>query len=106
MIDFDNVSEFYGESWHVDSYKYVKCEHALANLKGLFPNIKWVYVLKQIPFDGQEAYNPPTVDGDCLDICACDYVIVTEEGKIISLGTSEWGHLEEMNTDKFEVINE
>ncbi|UYD59228.1 hypothetical protein HPMBJEAJ_00113 [Aeromonas phage avDM6] len=102
MIDFDNVDEFYSQEYQKGIGHYRKCKDALKNLKGLFPNIKWVYVFTH----NYELENPDysTVVNGCIDICSRDYIIVTEQGKVIGLGTSEWGHLEETNADNFEVV--
>lgn len=104
MIDFDKVNEFYEADWCIGHYKFMKCELALANLKTMFPNIKWVFVQTSISQEGFIAYNPPTVENDCLDMCSRNYIIVTDEGKVIALGTSEWGHLEEAGTDGFKEV--
>lgn len=101
MIDFDNVDQFYSQEHQKGIGHYRKCKDAIKNLKDLFPNIKWVYVFTcEYEFENPK----PTVENGCIDICSRDYIIVTEQGKVIGLGTSEWGHLEETETDNFEVV--
>ncbi|ADQ53200.1 hypothetical protein 65p192 [Aeromonas phage 65] len=100
-MDFDNVDEFYSQEYQKGIGHYRKCKDALKNLKDLFPNIKWVYAFTH----NYELENPsPTVVDETIDICSRDYIIVTEQGKVIALGTSEWGHLEETDADNFEVV--
>lgn len=101
-MDFSEVFEFYEDEFkkRAGTYKYVRCKEAKSMFKSFFPNVKYVFVRKS-SFDNEKS---DVVMKYGIDLCSTNIYIVTNEGKCLSLGSSEWGHLEEVkDTSKFIV---
>lgn len=95
-MEFSEVFEFYENEYTKD--KYVRCNKTKNELKKMFPNIRYVFVM----FNNFEKQKTKVVSCDgFLDIGSTNIIIVTNEGKCISIGSSEWGHIQEEDPSKF-----
>lgn len=104
-MDFSEVFEFYENelSKRFGNCKYVRCKDTRDILKSIFPNVKYAFVPKRTSDNVKINVVTKTKDMFGLDVSGTNVIIITNEGKCLNLGSSEWGHLIIQDTSKFIV---